>query len=432
MATVDPATLPAIWLSSASGWTDLTIEGFSLGEGLDGVYELTVNAATTPGGCSVERWTGAHVTVGVRNRAGAFDFFNGYVDLTRSGTGECTLEIVSSLAMLRYSAGFAVHRNVSPVDAISATLRRHPSVQFDLRIAAPWPADELWVQYRETDANFVERLIEHIGASVLIESTATSHTIVITDQPSRAGGAVPTFEVGGASAESAISQWSGYRRMAPTNYALRDLTNAAPFSRVEGQAAVGRSASEGEVRLISDAFDGCEHQSFISTCATIRLEEQRAITSAYSGQTESNLLVPGMRFRVLDEDGSSGDFVVIARRMAVGIHSPPGSTARLIYALPADITYRPRRATGQPVANTEPAVVVAPPASAPAAESARNAYVRFIWQRPTEAAIPVRVLGASAIATIPPVGAEVLVDFIAGNPNRPVIGARPAALPVAP
>jgi type VI secretion system secreted protein VgrG len=375
------------------------------------------------------------------------------------------LRVVPRAARLALGASQEVYLNRSVPDLVKTKLEsvgltvggEAGDVLFDFR--ATYAPREIVVQYKETDLAFVCRLAEHLGISFYFDHRGDAERMVFTDF---AGG----FGVGRAAHELAFvgrgEERSVYRlaiehRLVPKSYTIHDynyrLPQVAPMGTHELAAEVGYAGDVIEEHAHAKSPDEAQF------LATVRAEERQAGQLVYVGKSTLPVLQAGVRFRLTDHpEHESIDLTVVeveheatqtsaenTGREIIAVHR--GATySNTFRAIPSDRTYRPARVTPRPrIHGVVGAVVDASLGGndvfAPIDDQGRY-RVRFFFDLTT----PLGQVASSALRMIQnhsgarygthfPLkpGAEVLIAFVDGDPDRPIIvGAAPNPLTPSP
>ena len=350
----------------------------------------------------------------------------------------------------------------------------------DHSIAPTWQADgpddprDYCVQYRETDFNFVSRLLEEEGIGYYFTHAAGAHTMVVFAPPKEFPATAPATAryspaVGGAIPDDTVHSWEKMQELRSEKYELRDHSfektgdpftsqGTMPASVAVGAAthklALGNTALElydapGEYSQRYDGIDksGGEQAGDVAKIggdgtrtAKIRMEEEAASAVLIQGGGGCRQFVAGGKF-TLDAPGlphAAGDYVLTALQHVArqNDYLGTGSNVPFDYAnsfacIPAALVYRPARLTPKPVVHgTQTAVVVGNSGDEIFTDKYGRIKVQFHWDREgindPDSSCWIRV-GTPWAGTqwgtihIPRVGQEVIVAFEEGDPDRPIV-----------
>jgi len=329
-----------------------------------------------------------------------------------------------------------IQRKLTAVDLGSDT---------ELRLEGAYAPREFVVQYKESDYAFVCRLAEHLGISFYVLPGDAGDKLIFTDNASgfaRAEGAeaIP-FRPRGEGLD--VFELTAKRRVVPAYYAVRDYNYRTPLVDITGEGELEQGFAGGVIEF------GAHHKTPDEgkALAAIRAEERLAGQLIYTGRSAVPALFAGMRLTISEHpDLGSLDVVVTevtheatqaVAAQAKGEHPRYVNTFR---AIPADRTYRPPRVTPRPRIAGLVTGVIDPGPAGPDAKYAQiddqgRYMVRFLFdttppgERP--ASRPVRMVqnhvGENYGTHFPlKPGIEVVIGFIDGDPDRPlIVGAVP-------
>jgi len=351
--------------------------------------------------------------------------------------------LVPKVWFLSLDSNCKIFQNKSVVDIVTDVLNANNVTDFAFRTNASYPVRKFCVQYRESSLNFISRLLEEEGIFYFFEHTADKHTIVFADKSSLLG-ACPGQEV----AEYSYAQdgWVGegeeglktFERIESAYTGKSALTDYNFISPNAPLLATAPGSNEeffdypGEYYTVEDG----------ERYANIRLEEREALQFVVNGSSRCRSFRPGTYFKLqghFREDNNQDYFLTSVTHMAFD------STYRqdkdqshdynnIFTAIPKSIAYRPPRKTMRPtVRGMQHALVVGPPGEEIWVDKYGRVKVQFYWDRDGQkndsSSCWVRVSQIWAgknwgWVTIPRIGQEVLVDFLEGDPDRPIIVGR--------
>ncbi len=300
-------------------------------------------------------------------------------------------------------------------------------------------------QYRESDWAFCCRLMEEEGIFYFFEHEQDGHVLVIADAPAVHAdipeGSVRFREPRGAQRGGEdVTRFRYAGQVRPEAITLRDYNFEKPMDPLESSAGAEADGS----LSIYDYPGAYASGAAGDRRAKIRLEEQQALSKQGRGESRSSRLVPGQvfelqehprhamnkRYLVTRVEHSGFEPVLVAAEK--GEQEP--SYENRFQCIPAGVPFRPPRLTPRPVIQgMQTAVVVCPSGEEVETDSHGRVQVRFHWERgrsgeakQEESSCWVRVgqvwAGAGFGAMfIPRRGQEVLVSFLEGDPDRPVI-----------
>ncbi|MEQ8790290.1 MAG: type VI secretion system tip protein TssI/VgrG [Pirellulaceae bacterium] len=347
-------------------------------------------------------------------------------------------------------------------------------LDFELKLTGQYLPRNYCVQYRETDFAFASRLMEEEGIFYYFEHSADGCKLILADAVSSltdyAAPNVVTYETlqGGLRSDERVSAWRKTQQVRPTNFTLWDHCFQLPGQNLSAEAALPVSSTAGTVQHTlapkdneleiydypgeyAKRFDGVApgggdsadgpSKIFQENQRTVRLrsEEQAAQTIDIAGQSNCALFSPGFKFVLADHFNADGAYVLKrvehAARLNVGYRSNEEGEV-LLYenkfrCAPIDLPLRPPRVTPRPtIASVQTATVVGPSGSEIFIDKYGRVKVQFHWDRlgknNADSSCWLRVGQVWAGNRWggffwPRVGHEVVVVFVEGDPDRPLI-----------
>ena len=303
------------------------------------------------------------------------------------------------------------------------------------------PPREFCVQYRESDFNFISRLMEEEGIFYFFEHGDSKETLVIADNTSVHSPAAPQSEVryekftGQQALEEEFVQVLQYREnVIPARVDLKDFNYDTPQTQLFASSQLGQNGS-------FYVYDHPGRFGFLDrgmTLARIRNEELEAGRKTVSGEGNCRSFCVGYRVTVTDHPRADlNNEYLLTGVTHQGIQGGPlGTDQQTAYSngfecIPASVPYRPPRIARKPfVQGTQTAIVVGPEGEEIYVDEKGRVKVQFHWDVEGEydenSSCWVRVsqkwAGVSWGAMfIPRIGQEVVVDFLEGDPDQPLI-----------
>jgi len=380
-----------------------------------------------------------------------------------------------------------IFQNKSVPAIVNDILGKYPKIFGQYRISAAladelerrdrYPPREYTVQYRETDLNFVSRLLEEEGISYHFEHGLTSHKMVLTDSSQgrspRAGYAAVSLRPGLGTGEiECLTSWHVSQELKTASYMLRDFDYLNPLQPVGVKRAAtaapgGRDARASNRQVVGELYDypgGFATQGQGDHVVTTRLNEAQSFYEVVHASGNTRGPGVGNTFAVSDAPFSEPGLshLVVGARYDLRGHDPesggldPGNDSFhcALTLVRSTEPFRPARQTPRPVVQGPQTAVVVGPRKDPDhqaeiwTDDLGRVLVRFHWERlgpdkpddPSRAhdedanddrgqACWVRVASLWAgkqwgVQFTPRVGHEVMVEFLDGDPDRPIVTGR--------
>jgi type VI secretion system secreted protein VgrG len=323
-----------------------------------------------------------------------------------------------------------------------------PTDRIDFRLKESYPAVEYCVQYRETDLDFVSRLLEEEGIFYFFEHSDKKHLLVFADgtvaYKAIAGdsGVTYNFSQGMASAEECVYRFAFSRQVRSGKMTRRDYN----FEKPGLDLTAPEQAKVHEKREVYDYPGRYVEPDRGKRLSQVRLQESMTYYEAAEGESTCVRLVPGFKFSLSDHDhaGYNRDYFLTklvtrgeqpqSLQEASGSGSGGSSYSSRFTAIPASVPFRPARVTPKPmVEGIQTAKVTGPKGEEIYTDKYGRVKVQFFWDRKgngdEKSSCWIRVSSMFAgkqygsIFT-PRIGQEVVVDFLEGDPDRPLITGR--------
>ena len=305
---------------------------------------------------------------------------------------------------------------------------------------------EYCVQYDETSLDFVSRLMEKFGLYYYFSHSAGKHTVVMADDPNShtaLAKALP-YHVQGSQLDSQadyVSGWGADMELQPGGVAYRDYNFTTPAADLTATAKQPSAASN-YARMEVYNYPG----SYATTgdgqkLAAVRMQGFGAAVRIVRGKTNARALLLGGKFTLSGSDDTSqnAEYLVISARTSLqatqGISVDTGSVLDSYVcefaAIPGATVFRTAPRTPWPVMRgPQTAKVVGASGDEITTDQYGRIKVSFFWDRLSKqdenSSCWIRVAQGWAGVSwgsifIPRVGQEVIVDFLDGNPDRPII-----------
>lgn len=353
------------------------------------------------------------------------------------------LTLAPALWRLQQRAGCRIFQQQTTPQIVAKVLEAAgiPPSRVRLDLQASYSPRDYCVQYRESDLAFISRLMEDAGIFYYHEHSEDMHVLVMTD---RGDGSEPiegdpTLRFSFKDEQEHISKFHLSEGLKPQRVSLRDRNLHQPDQRMEASEGSG---TEREVYDYPGGFQeagrGAPQRG--GQQARLRLEALQASRRHGRGTSDSPRLIPGFAFTLADATRGhlEGDYriVGVVHRGEQPQTLDEGAAGESRYenefeCTERQVAYRAPRRTRRPlVRGAQTATVVGPAGEEVCVDEHGRVKVQFHWDR--EGALDetsscwVRVSQGWAgngfgMMFIPRIGHEVIVDFLEGDPDRPII-----------
>ena len=329
------------------------------------------------------------------------------------------------------------------------------------------------VQYRESDFAFASRLMEEEGIFYFFKHSSGKHTMVVANDPGShsdlPGKSTLIFEGvgGGTREEDRVNAWLKAQELKASKVVLWDHCFELPHKHLEAESTIQASVAAGKsthkLKLGTNAklelydypggyaqrFDGINKgggeqpaeikkifQDNMRT-AELRIAEQGKASILVHAASNCRQVVSGHKFTLERHFEGDGSWVVYqvghTASEAADLRSGSGGFTYQNHftCFPAALPFRPPRVTPIPtVRGSQTAVVVGPPGEEIFTDKYGRIKVQFHWDREGEynsdSSCWIRVATPWAghrwgAIHIPRIGQEVVVDFLEGDMDQPIV-----------
>jgi type VI secretion system secreted protein VgrG len=437
-----------IAISTPLGEDVLLLRSLQGVEAISQLFQFNLDLLSTDGSIDLEKMAGANATVRLRLANNQERFWNGYLSsFTQEGLlGEFACyraQFVPWLWFLSRTADCRIFQDKTVPQIIEQIFTDLKFQDFELRLYSDYEPRGYCVQYRETDLNFVSRLIEQEGICYFFEHTKDKHVLVLTDKPKGHPKCVEPSKVrwrqegGGPLEEDVVVDWSKQQELRTGKYAHTDYNFETPSTSLAAQVS-GKTPYE-----FYDYPGEYPTRGRGDVLARIRLEEHEMQRVVVRGASYTRSFAAGHRFDLEEHYRTTvnGEYVLTAVRHSASaagdyVTEIGGVAAETGYensfeCIPSAVPFRPVRLTPQPfVQGCQTAVVVGPSGKEIYTDEYGRIKVQFHWDREGKkdqnsscwmrVSTPWAGSGWGAVH-IPRIGQEVIVSFLEGDPDRPIV-----------
>lgn len=386
--------------------------------------------------------------------------FSGFISRFTAGSRESGFrryhaEMVPWLWFLTRTSDCRIFDHLSVPEIVERVFTDFGFSEFEVgEIKEEHPELKYCVQYRETAFNFVSRLLEQEGIFYYFRHDNGKHTMVLADQPGAYKDLEPktveldyTFD-SVERVERLTSFEHDYEftsgRWAQTDYSFvnfpaRSSAHPSNYLKTEANSVVGwHGAKKYEMFDYPGEYkEGEVGKKYTKT----RMEEEEMAHDRVRGAGSCHSFAIGGKFELVKHDcrGEENKKYVLTSiqhsasepSSYMGNGSGGGGYSNSFIAIPDHVPFRPARITPKPVVHgTQTAVVVGPKGEEIYTDKYGRVRVQFFWdrrnQRDENSSRWIRVSQPSAgmgwgSMFIPRVGQEVVVSYLEGDPDHPLI-----------
>jgi len=444
----------AIGVPSALGEDKLILQSFRLTEEISRPFccELTLYSEDTE--IDYNKIVGENVTIRLEQGNGKTRYINGYVSRFVQGGDEGTdsahtysATVVPWLWLLTRSSDCCIYQDKTVPEIVKEVFADFGCSELvEMNLTATYPKREYTVQYRETSFNFVSRLLEHEGIYYYFKHENGKHKLVLADSPSKhvvvEGYEKVPYHDGSSMESQGVTEWLLETRLMPGEMELLDFDFKVPAKDLKGTKIL-----KGEHALADNPlFDfpgGYEEKDAGDTLAATRIEELMMHHSVARARGDARGLTVGCKFKLIGAPRTDhdGEYVITSMTCEATEDSfGRGNSNQMLFknrftCVKSTTQIRPRRVTPKPLITGPQTAIVTTSSDTEEilVDKFGRVKVHFHWDRysplndTSSCWIRVAQLWAGknwGAMFIPRKDQEVIVEFLDGDPDRPIITGR--------
>jgi type VI secretion system secreted protein VgrG len=469
-----------LYLSTPLGQNTILLSGFKGSEEISELFQFELELlADNRTNIPFDLLIGQPISFGVNvlpNNASFERDFNGIcIQVSQGGRDQVftsyTMTVVPNFWLLTQNFQSRIFQHVNVPDILKTVLS---GLDVEYYLQGTFEPRDYCVQYQESDFHFASRLMEEEGIFYFFEFAPGSHKLILANNPS----AHPDIDyestliyeqlTGGRRDEERIASWRKFQDLRSGKFTLWDHCFELPHKHLEAQSSVVESINIGTVAhklkiagndsleiyehpgRYAQRFDGVDKSGspqpqdiqniFTDNARTvgIRMQQTEQPMLLVKGAGNCRQMSAGHKFSLTRHFNANGLYVLlsVSHTAEEGDYRTDPNSADTHYGnhfqcIPFGLAYRPTRKTPRPfIRGCQTAVVVGPEGEEIFTDQYGRVKVQFHWDRQGQYDIDsscwVRV-GTNWAGrnwgwiTIPRIGQEVVVDFLEGDPDQPII-----------
>ncbi|MEO8058164.1 MAG: type VI secretion system tip protein TssI/VgrG [Burkholderiales bacterium] len=443
---------PPITLASPLPAEDLSFESMAMTAGLSMLGEIQLGLISPRADLSYDGLLGKAVTLKLNLPDDQARYLNGYV--TRFAIGArrgrhygYQATVRPWLWFLTRTSDCRIFQDMSVPDIVKKVFSDHSVANFEFKLFRTYRKWTYCVQYRESDFNFIARLLESEGIYWYFKHSDGKHQLVLVDSQS-AHDAVPDhgslpYNESTRPAEpdlEYVSNWTFSREIKAGKTVISSYDFERPSTGLVVDKGKSRSYDLSEYEVFDYQGDYVQSADG-SQLVEDRLEELQARFQMLHGVSNSQHIEVGRLLSLTDHprEDQNAEYLVTALSIHAHVNSAEsgGSAGGFqcdFSAIPSSQQFRPPRSTPKPsVKGSQTAMVVGPGGEEIFTDKYGRVKVQFHWDRygkkDDKSSCWVRVSHPWAgknfgAIHIPRIGQEVVVSFLEGDPDQPLITGR--------
>jgi len=445
-----------IGIETPLGKDILLLRGFSGQEGISRLSNFDLDLLSHDPDIKFEDIIGKRVTLRVTLGSEKKRYFNGFISRfsqtgSDRGLANYRATMVPWLWFLTRTSDCRIFQKKTIPDIIEQIFKDLGFTDYKLQLQGSFEPRDYCVQYRETDFNFVSRLMEQYGLFYFFEHEQDKHTLVIANDPSahqpcpEQNAAKWVAQGSGALAEDVITSMQWEQTLRPGKYAVTDYNFETPDTSLHAEMKTVIEVGGNSKFEIYDFPGEYSKKNQGDTIAKIRMEEEEAQYLVVTGTSSCRAFTSGYRFDLKDyvrKDMNQAYVLTNMQHVAtVGstyttatVGKDESAYSNSFTCIPHKVPFRPPQMTPKPIIQgTQTAVVTGKAGEEIWTDNYGRVKVQFHWDREgqfDEFSSPwIRVSQVHAGkgfggVDIPRIGEEVIVGFLEGDADQPIIVGR--------
>jgi type VI secretion system secreted protein VgrG len=400
----------------------------------------------------LSKFLGDSMTIGVATASEGTRYFNGVVTkfwLAGSHGRFARYRAVLRpwFSLLQHKHDARIFQSMTVPDVVKQIFGAHPFALYEENLQETYRTWDYIVQYHESEFNFISRILEQEGIYYYFKHADGKHTLVLSDSP-QAHEANPNYSTveyhqpnEQMPMDEYIDTWSVERQIVSGAYAATDFNFETPRTDLARKQAKATGGANGDLEIFEypgGYFKGAEGEAQVS----VRLQEEQLQYERFDGAGNVRGLSSGCKFTLADypRDDQNKEYLVVeawydlsANPSESGV-SQSASFRCSVQCLDSKIQYRAARVTPKPrIEGPQTAIVTGPAGEEIWTDKYGRVKLHFHWDRygklDEKSSCWVRVAQVwagsnwGAIHT-PRIGQEVIVEFLEGDPDRPIVTGR--------
>lgn len=421
-------------VSTPFGADQLVLDAFEGTEAISQPFRFSLSMRSSSTSLDPATIVGAVATVTLKLGMAPARYFSGIVSRFLHSGGDrdfssYSAELVPKLWLLTLTRNRVIWQNKTAADIIKAVLGEY-AVTFDDQLTATYGAREYCVQHDETAFEFISRLMEEEGIFYFFKFASGTHTMVLADATSAHVDCTDAAALkyyphpGGREMIDTVNRFEFESRLVAQKHSVGDYDYLQPSTSLTAEhAATGGKGTQFEYpgghKVVADG----------TARAKIRVEAEQVQSAISRGQSYAYALTAGAKFTLSGHIRESLNAAHVVR--TVNHTAGHDHYSNSFETFSATVPFRPPRVTPRPrVAGSQIATVVGSSGEEIWTDAHGRIKVQFPWDRAgtnnENSSCWVRVSqiwagqGWGALF-IPRIGQEVVVSYVDGDPDRPLV-----------
>ena len=432
-----------ISISSPLNKDELLLTSFQGGEYISRLFEFQLEVLSANVTLEPEKLVGELVTVTLQNNEERL--FTGFVsrfsfgEIKANNLRQYKLTIVPWLWFLTKTNNQRIFQDMNTKDIVSNIFSDYGFNDFDFK-AKGGSTREYCVQYGESDFDFISRLLEEEGIAYYFKHEKDKHKLFLVDKQNAyeyCDENEVTYSKGNQS-EAQITEWEHHYEFRKGEWSLNDYNFEEPkkkliiSSKTKNNFSNVKNYEHYEYPSMYDTADG-------ENLVSVRMDAEEVAINSIEATSDCTSFYAGGKFKLTKHAAKSekDNYIITGiYHRAFDTSYFSGSEGQSEYGnnfvcIPADVHFRPLRTQIKPVMKgPQSAIVTGPSGEEIYIDKFGRIKVQFFWDREGKnnenSSCYLRVVQSWAgdqwgSSFIPRIGQEVIVNFLDGDPDRPLV-----------
>ena len=432
----------------------LLLRGMDMTEELGRLFTINLELLSLTENISFEELLGQKVTVRINCPNSEKRYFNGHVSQFSQTGNEGSFAVYQAtvrpwLWFLTRTSDCRIFQQKTVPDIVKEVFRGHGYTDFEEKLSSSYLSRDYCVQYRETDFNFVSRRMEQEGIYYYFKHEEDKHTLILSDSYSAHEATsgyktIPYYPPDDTKVhqEEFISSWFISKQVQSGVYALNEYDFKKPKADLKVSSTISPKHPSSDLEIYDYPGEYVE-TAHGDAYTRARIEELHAQYEQTQGHSDARGLMCGALFSLCEYPREDQNREYLVTAATHDIHSDDFESgegeggpvyANTFSAIESKTPFRAVRTTHKPIVQgPQTAVVVGPAGEEIYTDEHGRVKLQFHWDRygksDENSSCWVRVAQVWAGKTwggihIPRIGQEVIVEFLEGDPDRPIITGR--------
>lgn len=456
MPKLDLSQAEFVFHCDALSGAALAVHQFSGRESLSQPFEFQIDLVSDDPDLDLDASIGQPASLTLRGRLFDGSRYSRYVHgvierFIQVGAGvrqsRYQVTLVPTIKPLAFTRNSRIFQTKSGPDVTQQVLKddKIPGDWVSTMLHGTYGARDYCVQYQESDLDFIQRLWEEEGIFYFFEHTNDQDKLVLGDGGHAFSNLAAYSETQLRDKphlhEECLFEFRAESSLRPGATVLRDFKFKQPTLDMEATAQSDKFTDYKMYFFPGEYVDPALGKHF----AKLRLEELQCQKNRYVGTGTVRAMLPGHKFSLAGHrrDDCNQEYLILSvehrgtQPQALGeegVAKQEASYQNRVECIPGKVPFRPARETSRPsIPGIQTAVVVGPPGEEIHCDDHGRVKVQFHWdregKRDDNSSCWIRVSqpwgGAGQGGMfIPRVGQEVVIQFLEGDPDRPLIVGR--------